>query len=107
VAGIDRPAILAWCAAAGQHGFAGLARLVFDCAAADAVAAGLITQAVAELERLALALDPEADLPLALAGSIALRLAPNFSPALQARFVPAQGDSADGALQLIRQILGS
>lgn len=103
VAGTERPAILAWCAAAGQHGFASLARLVFDSAASDPVATGLIAQAVAELERLALALDPEADLPLALAGSIALRLAPNFSPALQARLVPAQGDSADGALLLIRQ----
>lgn len=106
-AGTERPAVLAWCAAAGQQGFASLARLVFDSAASDPVAARLIDQAVAELERLALALDPEANLPLALAGSIALRLAPNFSPALQARLVPAQGDSADGALHLIRQTLGS
>lgn len=106
VAGSDRPAILAWCAAAGQHGFASLAPLVFDNAAADPLAASLIAQAVAELERLALALDPRAELPLALAGSIALRLAPEFSPALQARLVPAQGDSADGALLLIRQSLG-
>lgn len=106
-AGIERSAILAWCAAAGQHGFASLARAVFDSAASDPVAAHLMAQALAELERLALALDPEADLPLALAGSIALRLAPDFSPALQARFVPARGDSADGALHLIRQTLGS
>ena len=104
-AGTERPAVLAWCAAAGQHGFASLARLVFDSAASDPVAARLIEQAVAELERLALALDPESELPLALAGSIALRLAPNFSPALQARLVSPQGDSADGALLLIRQSL--
>ena len=106
VAGSDRRAVLAWCAAAGQQGFASLARAVFDSAATDAVAAALLTQAVAELARLALALDPDKTLPLALAGSIALRLAPNFSPALQARLVPAQGDSAYGALLLIRQTLG-
>ena len=105
-AGAERPAILAWCAAAGQHGFAGLAPLVFDSAPSDAVAADLIARAVAELERLAFALDPDADLPLALSGSIALRLAPKFSPALQARLVPAQGDSADGALLMLRQSLG-
>jgi len=106
VAGQDRRTVLAWCAAAGQHGFASLARLVFDSAATDAVAGALLAQAVLELERLALALDPEATLPLALAGSVALRLAPNFSPDLQARLVPAQGDSADGALFLIRRSLG-
>lgn len=105
-AGAERPAILAWCAAAGQHGFAGLAPLVFDSAPSDAVAADLIARAIAELERLAFALDPDADLPLALSGSIALRLAPKFSPALQARLVPAQGDSADGALLMLRQSLG-
>lgn len=106
VAGSDRRTVLAWCAAAGQQGFASLARTVFDSAATDPMAAALLTQAVAELERLALALDPDMTLPLALAGSIALRLAPNFSPALQARLVPAQGDSTDGALLLIRQTLG-
>ena len=106
VAGSERRTILAWCAAAGQHGFAGLATLVFDSAATDAVAAALLAQAVHELERLGLALDPRADLPLALAGSIALRLAPQFSRSIQTRLVPAQGDSADGALFLIRQSLG-
>lgn len=105
-AGTARPDMLAWCAAAGQHGFASLARLVFDHAASDTVAARLIDQAIAELERLALALDPAADLPLALAGSIALRLAPQFSASIQARLVAPQGDSADGALHLIRQSLG-
>lgn len=106
LAGRDRRSVLAWCAAAGQHGFAGLAPFVFDSAAADPVAAELIARAVAELERLALALDPQAALPLALAGSIALRLSPHFSAAFRARCVSAQGDSADGALLLIRQTLG-
>jgi glucosamine kinase len=105
-AGTERADVLAWCATAGQHGFASLARRVFDSASSDVVAAALIQQAVLELERLALALDPAGELPLALAGSIALRLAPQFSASIQARLVPAQGDSADGALCLIRQALG-
>lgn len=105
VAGATREALLAWCAAAGQQGYASLAPLVFEQAGDDAVAAGFVAEAVAELEKLAHALDPEASLPLALAGSIAQRLAPRFSAALRARLVAPQGDSADGALHLIRTAL--
>jgi glucosamine kinase len=106
VAGHDRETILAWCAQAGQHGYASLARLVFESAeAGDAVAQGLIQAAVAELEGLALSLDPQAELPLALAGSIALRLRPHFSGNMRARCVESKGDSADGALLLIGSVL--
>ena len=104
-AGLNREALLAWCAAAGQPGYAGLAPLVFDHAASDPVAAQFLDAAVLELERIGRALDPEAQLPLALSGSIALRLAPFFSAATRARCVTPQGDSADGALHLIRQAL--
>ncbi len=102
VAGHDRTQILAWCAAAGQHGYASLARLVFDAAPQDPVAAGFVAEAVAELECLALALDPSAELPLALCGSIAQRLAADFSGTIRARCVSPQGDSAEGALHLVR-----
>jgi len=108
VAGGDREAMLDWCSKAGQHAYASLARLVFEHAegeAADPVAAGFVAEAVVELERLALALDPAAELPLALCGSIALRLAPKFSGTIASRCVSPQGDSADGALHLIRGVL--
>lgn len=106
VAGADRESILAWNAAAGQQGYASLAPLVFASAAeADPVAQRFVDEAVLELERQAQALDPEAQLPLALSGSIALRLAPQFSPTLRARCVPPLGDSADGALHLVRHAL--
>ena len=102
IVGTEREALLAWNAAAGQHGYAGLAPLVFEQAEADPVAATFVAEAVAELETLALALDPQGQLPLALSGSIALRLAPYFSDTIRARCVSPQGDSADGALHLVR-----
>lgn len=106
VAGSDREAILAWCVTAGQHGFASLAPLVLDAAdAGDAAAQLLRTQAVAALEQLALCLDPQEELPLALAGSIARRLFAHFSGNIRARCVESQGDSADGALLLVGSAL--
>ena len=105
VAGSTTEVMLAWGALAGQHAYAGLAPLVFDCVDSDPVAAGFVAEAVFELEKLAHALDPDASLPLALCGSVALRLAPEFSAVLRARCVPPQGDSADGGLHLVRGVL--
>ncbi|WP_310387260.1 BadF/BadG/BcrA/BcrD ATPase family protein [Roseateles sp.] len=105
VAGGRTEAMLAWGAVAGQHAYASLAPLIFDCVDSDSVAAGFVTEAVFELEKLAHALDPEASLPLALCGSVALRLAPNFSVATRARCVSPQGDSADGGLHLVSAAL--
>ncbi|WP_349740442.1 BadF/BadG/BcrA/BcrD ATPase family protein [Roseateles cavernae] len=104
-AGSDRETLLAWCASAAQHGHARLAPLVFENAAHDPVAQGFVSEAVAELERLALALDPQGQLPLALCGSVALRLAPLFSDSIRTRCVAPQGDSAAGALLLVRGAL--
>jgi glucosamine kinase len=104
-AGADRETLLAWSAQAAQHGHARLAPLVFETATLDPVAQGLVDEAVAELEKLAAALDPQGQLPLALCGSVALRLAPLFSGTIRARCVSPQGDSADGALLMIRGAL--
>lgn len=98
--GRRREDLLAFCAQAGQGGYASLARLVFE-NAHDPAAAALLDAAARALDELAVALHPT--LPLALAGSIALRLAPRLSPALQARRVEPQGDAAAGALWLIQQ----
>lgn len=103
--GRDRETLLAWCASAGQHGYASLAPLVFEHADTDPAAQTFVNEAVAELEKLAAALDPSGDLPMALCGSIALRLGPLFSPALRQRCVPPQGDSAAGALLMIRRAI--
>lgn len=97
-------ALLAWAAGAGQQRHASLAPLVFEREADDPTAAGLIEQAIAELELLAQALDPEGELPLALCGSIAERLAPRLrDAALRRRLVSPQGDAMDGALLLLNR----
>lgn len=100
LAGPGREHLLAFCAQAGQGGYASLARLVFE-NAADPAAEALLDSAARALEELAVALHPT--LPLALAGSIALRLAPRLSSALQSRRVEPQGDAVAGALWLIQQ----
>lgn len=100
-AGSTREALLAFCAQAGQGGYAGLAPLVFEHEADDPAAAALLSDAARALDALAAALHPT--LPLALAGSIALRLAPRLSPALQSRRVEPQGEPVAGALWLIQQ----
>lgn len=104
-AGCSREALLAWCAAAGQQGYASLAPLVFELAERDPQAAALIDAAVLELERIVHALDPAGELPLVLAGSVAERLAPRFSAALRSRYVAAQGDAVAGALLLLQNSL--
>jgi glucosamine kinase len=99
--GSSREALLAFCANAGQGGYASLAPLVFAQEDCDPAADALLSRAALALDALAEALHPS--LPLALAGSIALRLAPRLHAGVQARCVPPQGDATAGALWLIQQ----
>ncbi|WP_343627175.1 BadF/BadG/BcrA/BcrD ATPase family protein [Roseateles puraquae] len=101
VAGSSREALLSYCAQAGQAGYARLAPLVFESAATDPAAEALLKAAAAALDTLATAVHPT--LPLALAGSIAQRLAPRLSAAVQARCVAPKGEPVAGALWLIQQ----
>jgi glucosamine kinase len=100
-AGRTREQLLGFCARAGQGGYASLAPHVFEHEADDPAAAALLAEAARALEALAVAVHPT--LPLALAGSIAQRLAPRFGPALQSRRVEPQGEPVVGALWLIQQ----
>ena len=99
--GTTREALLGFCAQAGQGGYASLAPLVFEHEGDDTAADALLGQAARSLDALAAAVHPT--LPLALAGSIALRLSSRLSPALLSRRVEPQGDAASGALWLIQQ----
>jgi glucosamine kinase len=101
--GGTRDAVFAWCAGAGQRAYAQLAPLVFDAEPSDSVAGELLAAAALELQAVALALDAQGRLPLAVLGSVGRRLQPRFSAALRARCVEPAGDAADGALHLIRQ----
>jgi glucosamine kinase len=80
VAGNSREALLTWCERAGQHAYAALAPLVFDAEASDPKAAQLLNDAARSLDAIALALDPDARLPLVVTGSIGLRLQTRLSP---------------------------
>jgi len=99
--GATREDMLSFCAQAGQGGYAGLAPLVFENESDDPAASALLADAARALDALGVAVHPT--LPLALAGSIALRLAQRLSPALQSRRVEPQGEPVTGALWLIQQ----
>lgn len=100
-AGATREDMLSFCAQAGQGGYASLAPLVFEHEDDDPAAAALLLDAARALDVLGTAVHPT--LPLALAGSIALRLSARLSPALQSRRVEPQGEPVAGALWLIQQ----
>jgi glucosamine kinase len=100
-----RDSLLEWCSRAGQHDYAQLAPLVFECADTDAAAQALVRDVAQEIEDMALALDPGLKLPIVLLGSIGLRMAERLPAALRARIVEAAGDAVDGAHRLVRQQL--
>jgi glucosamine kinase len=98
--GDERETLQAWCQASGQFEFAQLARAVFDCESTDPAAARLLQDAVVALEDLALAVDPRARLPIAVAGSIGERLVPRMRPGIRSRIVAPKAGAAEGALML-------
>jgi glucosamine kinase len=108
-AGADAPALLAWCAQASPRLYAELAPLVFDAAErGDRPARALLHAAARELECLVQALQTRPEpLPVVLCGSVGERLLPLWPTALREQVVPAAGDSADGALRLVRAALSA
>jgi glucosamine kinase len=105
--GPDEPGLRAWLENAGQQRFAQLAPLVFEHESDDPEAARLIDRATQALAELALALDPDAALPLAVVGGIGERLAPRLPAVVHRRLVKPAGDAVDGALLLARRALES
>jgi glucosamine kinase len=103
--GGDRDALQAWCDQAGQFAYAQLAPAVFSAEATDPAAAQLLNRAVSALDAIALALDPQGGLPLAVCGSVGRRLAERLSPAVRTRLVDAADGPTAGALTLIRHIV--
>lgn len=100
--GSTREQLLAWCAGARQFEYAQLAQCVFEAAATDPAAEDLLNQATQALQAIALALDPDQTLPLALCGSIGQRLQARLPASTRARCVAAQFDAPYGALLLIK-----
>lgn len=103
--GAPRDAVLNWLGGANQGKFASLAPLVIEFAATVATAREIMLAAGLEVGKIAQALDPSATLPLALCGGLAEPMLPYLPPALRARVVRPQADSAAGAIILLKQHL--
>lgn len=104
--GHDRQALAGWCAGAAQFAYSQVAPKVFECEHSDPVAAELLQQAARDLESIAEALDPKCSLPVAICGSIGLRLQRRMTQELRDRCVQVSMGPAEGALWLLQQSLG-
>lgn len=99
-----REPIIEWAKAAGPLDFARFAPLVFEHAGAgDPLGRALVTEAAAEIARIAERLLAVGAPALALLGGLAEPLRPWLPPALAARFVPPQADAMDGAILIARR----
>lgn len=103
--GTDPDTLRTWLGQASQGHFARLAPLVLTHAVSEAQARAWVEQAALEVVRLADALVPLDDLPLSLCGGLAAPLMPWLPEPFRRRLQPPRGDSADGALILLRQHL--
>ena len=100
--GGTRHAIQDWLAGATATRFATLAPLVVQHAELEDDAALEIMQSAGyEVDLMAAALDPDYALPLALCGGLGAAMVPYLEPETAELIVPAQGDSAAGALRMI------
>ena len=95
-----------WAVHANQARYASLAPLVLAQAHSDGAARAIVVDAAAEAARLASALDPRGELPLAWCGGLAAPLQPFLPHELRARSRPPLADSATGALRLVARHLG-
>ena len=100
-----RNAIQTWLAQATQTKYAQLARIVLQHGDSNDTARAILLAGGHEVELMADALDASGTLPIALCGGLAAPLRPYLPHALLPRLVAPQGDSAAGALRLIRQRL--
>jgi glucosamine kinase len=103
--GADRPTLLDWCASADQRRYAELAPRVFELEARDPAAAALIAAALDAVRAIADALDPRAELPLAITGGIGRQLLPRLAHVMSHSIVDPAGDATEGALRLLQHAL--
>ncbi len=100
--GGSRDAVFAWLGGANQTKFAQLAPLVIASAATDPNAKKILLDAGLEVEKMAQALDPTGIMPIALCGGLADALWTYLPENLLARVCKPSGDSAAGALILVK-----
>ncbi|MEO6920987.1 MAG: BadF/BadG/BcrA/BcrD ATPase family protein [Collimonas sp.] len=100
-----RDSMFAWLAGASQTAYAQVAPLVIQHAGSDPTARRLLQAGGQEVARIATALDPAGQLPIALCGGIAAHLQPYLPEPMLALVVKPHADAAAGALRLIDQRL--
>jgi glucosamine kinase len=100
--GGNRDAIQVWLGGASQTAFASLAPIVVA-NPDDPTARQILADAGTEVATIARALDPAAELPLALCGGLGQALRAWLPAELLARTVTPHGDAASGALRMIEQ----
>ncbi|HEX8603502.1 MAG TPA: BadF/BadG/BcrA/BcrD ATPase family protein [Pseudoduganella sp.] len=101
----QRDAIQFWLGSATQTRYAQLARIVLAHVDTNDTAREIMIEAGRQVGLIAGALDTAGALPIALCGGLAEPMRAFLPGELLARIVPANGDSAAGALQLIRRAL--
>jgi len=94
--------LLDWLGRAHSKEYATLAPLIFEHLHHDAFAKELVNLALADIEEMLVALDPQKTLPFSLCGSLGHRFVAELPNHLKSRHSVAKGDSADGALTLIK-----
>jgi len=102
-----RDAIQCWLASATQTRYAQLARIVLAHVDSNDTAREIMIEAGRQVGLIAAALDTAGTMPIALCGGLAEPMRAFLPGELLARIVPANGDSAAGALQLIRRALAA
>lgn len=102
-----RDALQRWLASATQTRYAQVARVVLAHLDGNDTARGIMIEAGRHVGLIADALDTAGQLPIALCGGLAEPMRPFLPGDLLARIVPANGDSAAGALQLVRRNLAA
>jgi glucosamine kinase len=101
--GGDRHAIQVWLANATQTNYAQLAPIVIRHADSDHTARAILLEAGRQVDLIATALDATRQLPIALCGGLGEPIRAYLPVDLLHRIVAPQGDSAAGALRMIRQ----
>jgi len=100
--GGSRDAVFAWLGGANQTKFAQLAPMVIEYAGQNPKAKNILLDAGLEVEKMAHALDPTGIMPIALCGGLADAIWAYLPEQLLSRVTKPSGDSAAGALILVK-----
>lgn len=101
--GGSKDAVFSWLAGANQTRFAQLAPFVIEYASSNTIAKNILLEAGLEVERMANALDPSGTMAIALCGGLAEAIWAYLPLTLLPRVIKPQGDSALGALILVKR----